>query len=236
MYLVIDTATRDLGVALMDKAEVAGQFHWRTRQNHTKELVPAIRHLLDKAGIGLNDLEGIVVSLGPGGFSGLRVGMTTAKGLAVGTGAPLVAVPTLDAAAYPMVGLGSPVCALMPAGRGEVAAAMYKANASEMEKTVDEHLTTIEALGESILEATIFCGPMTDEMESEIREKLRGAGVGSEGGGAGVEGGGYGADRHPEDRERGGRRSGYAATSLCTSAFHHQVDSAAGGMRVGLLT
>ena len=172
MYLVIDTATKDLGVALMDDAETAGQFHWRTRQNHTKELVPAIRHLLEKAGLGLNELEGIVVSLGPGGFSGLRVGMTTAKGLAVGIGAPIVAVSTLDAAAHPMLGLGASVCALMPVGRGEVAAAMYGGDGLEMEKTVDEQLTTIEALAESIAEPTIFCGPITDEMESEIRERL----------------------------------------------------------------
>ena len=192
MYLVIDTATRDLGVALMDDAGVAGQFHWRTRQNHTKELVPAIRHLLDKAGIALNDLEGIVVSLGPGGFSGLRVGMTTAKGLAVGTGAPLVAVPTLDAAAYPMMGLGAPVCALMPVGRGEVAAAMYGISGSAMEKKVDEHLTTIEDLADSVREATIFCGPITVEMESETKGKARGAGVGTRGRGASVSGCGYG--------------------------------------------
>lgn len=177
MYLVIDTATRDLGVALIDEAEAAGQFHWRTRQNHAKELVPAIRHLLNKAELGLNDLEGIVVSLGPGGFSGLRVGMTTAKGLAVGVGAPLVAVNTLDAAAYPMMGLGAPVCALMPVGRGEVAAAMYRANGSDLEKVFDEHLTSIGALADSIREPTIFCGPMTEEMESEVRDRLQGRGL-----------------------------------------------------------
>ena len=177
MYLVIDTATRDLGVALMDETEVAGQFHWRTRQNHTKELVPAIRHLLDKVGLALNELEGIVVSLGPGGFSGLRVGMTTAKGLAVGIGAPLVAVNTLDAAAFPMIGLGAPVCALMPVGRWEVAVAIYGTNGSEMTKTVAEHLTTIEGLTESIGEPTIFCGPITEAMVSEIRERLGGRGL-----------------------------------------------------------
>ena len=52
MYLVIDTATKDLGVALMDETEVVGQFHWRTKQNHSAELVPAILHLLGKADIG----------------------------------------------------------------------------------------------------------------------------------------------------------------------------------------
>ena len=177
MYLVIDTATRDLGVALMDEAEVAGQFHWRTRQNHTKELVPAIRHLLDKAELGLNHLKGIVVSLGPGGFSGLRVGMTTAKGLAVGIDAPIVAVNTLDAAAHPFAGLERQVCAVMSVGRGEVAAAMYRTDGAEMEKTVAEHLTTIERLAESIGEPTIFCGPITGEMETEIRGRLRDRGL-----------------------------------------------------------
>ncbi len=172
MYLVIDTATKDLGLALMDEAEVAGQFHWRTRQNHTAELVPAIRHLLSKAGIELHDLKGLVVSLGPGGFSGLRVGMTTAKGLAVSTGAPLVAVDTLDAAAFPMVGLGSPVCSLLPAGREEVAAAMYRGNGVEMEKTVEDHLTTIETLAGRVGEPTIFCGSITQGMEQELRERI----------------------------------------------------------------
>ena len=174
MYLVIDTATKDLGVALMDEAEVAGQFHWRTRQNHSAELVPAILHLLGKADIGLHDLKGFVVSLGPGGFSGLRVGMTTAKGFAVSTGAPLVAVNTLDASAFPLVGLGAPVCSLLPVGRGEVAAAWYRMKDVEMEKTDEDRVTTVEALAELVSEPTIYCGPMTQEIEAELKERLGG--------------------------------------------------------------
>ena len=174
MYLVIDTATKDLGVALMDEAEVAGQFHWRTRQNHSAELVPAVLHLLGKAGMGLHDLKGFVVSLGPGGFSGLRVGMTTAKGFAVSTGAPLVAVDTLDASAFPFVGLGAPVCSLLPVGRGEVAAASYRMCESEMEKTAEARVTTVEALAELVSDPTIFCGAITQEMETELRDRLGG--------------------------------------------------------------
>ena len=174
MYLVIDTATKDLGVALMDENEVAGQFHWRTRQNHSAELVPAILHLLGKADMDLHDLKGFVVSLGPGGFSGLRVGMTTAKGFAVSTGAPLVAVDTLDASAFPFVGLGAPVCSLLPVGRGEVAAASYRMYESEMEKTAEDRVTTVEALAELVSEPTIFCGAITQEMETELRDRLRG--------------------------------------------------------------
>ena len=174
MYLVIDTATKDLGVALMDETEVAGQFHWRTRQNHSAELVPAILHLLGKANVGLHDLKGFVVSLGPGGFSGLRVGMTTAKGFAVSTGAPLVAVDTLDASAFQFVGLGAPVCSLLPVGRGEVAAASYRMNDVEMEKTTEDRVTTLEALAELVSEPTIFCGAITQEMETELRDRLVG--------------------------------------------------------------
>ena len=172
MYLVIDTATKDLGVVLMDETEVAGQFHWRTRQNHSAELVPAILHLLAKANLELHDLKGFVVSLGPGGFSGLRVGMTTAKGFAVSTGAPLAAVDTLDASALPLVGLGAPVCSLLPVGRGEVAAAVYRMNGEEVEKEIEDHVTTVEAIASSVSGPTIFCGPMTQEIEAELANRL----------------------------------------------------------------
>lgn len=174
MYLVIDTATKDLGLVLMDESEVAGQFHWHTSQNHTAELVPAIRYLLGKKELDLQDLAGFVVSLGPGGFSGLRVGMTTAKGLAVSTGKPIVAIDTLDASAFPYSGLGAPVCSLLSVGRGEVATAIYGDNGAGMEKRIDDQVTTIEALSKSISEPTIFCGPMTPEMESEVRDRLGG--------------------------------------------------------------
>ena len=172
MYLVIDTATKDLGVVLVDETEVAGQFHWRTKQNHSAELVPAILHLLAKANLELHDLKGFVVSLGPGGFSGLRVGMTTAKGFAVSTGAPLAAVDTLDASAFPLVGLGAPVCSLLPVGRGEVAAAVYRMNGGEVEKEIEDHVTTVEAIASSVSEPTIFCGPMTQEIEEELSNRL----------------------------------------------------------------
>ena len=174
MYLVIDTATKDLGVALMDETEVAGQFHWRTRQNHSAELVPAILHLLGKAELGLHDLKGFVVSLGPGGFSGLRVGMTTAKGFAVSTGAPLVAVNTLDASAFPFVGLGAPVCSLLPVGRGEVAAAWYRMKDGGMEKATEDRVTTVEAIAELAREPSIFCGAISQEIETELRDRLGG--------------------------------------------------------------
>ena len=172
MYLVIDTATKDLGVALLDEETVAGRFHWRTRQNHTAELIPAVRHLLEKSGLSLQELEGFIVSLGPGGFSGLRVGMTTAKGLAVSVGKPIVAVGTLDASAHPYTGLGASVCALMPVGRGEVAAALYTTNEHGLSKAQEERLTTVEALAQTVSEPTIFCGPITPEIESELVERL----------------------------------------------------------------
>ena len=100
--------------------------------------------------------------------------MTTAKGFAVSTGAPLVAVDTLDASAFPFVGLGAPVCSLLPVGRGEVAAAWYRMKDAGMEKTAEDRVTTVEALAELVSEPTIFCGAITQEMETELRERLGG--------------------------------------------------------------
>ena len=172
MYLAIDTATSTLGLALLDEEEVAGQLYWRTNQNHTAELIPAIRYLLAKAEKSLHDLQGFIVALGPGGFTGLRVGMTTAKGFAVSTGAPLVGVGTLEASAYPYTGLGAPVCSILGAGRAGVAAATYLGENAILKKVVAEHITTIETLASTVGEPTIFCGGITPEIESELRERL----------------------------------------------------------------
>ena len=100
--------------------------------------------------------------------------MTTAKGFAVSTGAPLVAVHTLDAAAFPFVGLGAPVCSLLPVGRGEVAAAWYRMKDGGMEKATEDRVTTVEAIAELVREPSIFCGAISQEMETELRDRLGG--------------------------------------------------------------
>ena len=116
MLLAIDTSTHFASVALHDGTQPRAEHTWLARQDHTRTLVPAIQAALASAGTHLAQLSGLAVALGPGSFNGLRVGLSTAKGLALAQGLPLVGVGTLEllAAEY---SLTEPA---MNAGRGRV--------------------------------------------------------------------------------------------------------------------
>ena len=101
------------------------ELSWRSDRNHSVELVPAIREVMSWRRVKMADLDAVFVARGPGGFSALRVGMSTAKTMADALDVPLVSVPTLDIEARPYLGLGRRVCAVMPAGRERVYFADY---------------------------------------------------------------------------------------------------------------
>lgn len=117
MELAIDTSTRFASIGLSSQGESVIELTWRSERNHSVELIPNIRRLLKRAGIGVKDLDAIYIASGPGGFSALRVGMSAAKAMAVSLDIPLIAVGTLDVEAQPYLALGSPVYALVGAGR-----------------------------------------------------------------------------------------------------------------------
>jgi len=100
LLLAIDTATRTAGLALYDQVGLHLEQMWRTCDHHTVELMPHIVRACNQQGLPPQALRVIAVSLGPGSFTGLRVGLSIAKGLAVALGTPLIGVPTLDATAY----------------------------------------------------------------------------------------------------------------------------------------
>ena len=127
MELAIDTSTRYAGVCLSQEGRVLVSRSWYSRQNHTVELLPAVQELLKEAGAIARDLECVFVAIGPGGFSALRVGLSTAKGLCTGLNIPLVALNTLDVEAEPYRDHELPACALLDMGRGEAAARLLRA-------------------------------------------------------------------------------------------------------------
>ena len=125
MLLAIDTSTRYAGVALADEERVVSCRVWYANMNHTIELMPQIAESLEAQDIDVASLEGVAVALGPGGFSALRVGMSVAKGLAMTGRTKIVGVGTLDLEAVPFLDAGLPVCALLEAGRNELASALF---------------------------------------------------------------------------------------------------------------
>lgn len=129
MLLAIDTATRTISLALLTDHEIIAESSWRTAENHTVELAPAVDALLKRAAITPVDLQAVAVTLGPGSFTGLRIGMSLAKGLALASEGrtALIGIPTLDvvAAGQPHPDGVDRLCALVQAGRGRVSAGFY---------------------------------------------------------------------------------------------------------------
>jgi tRNA threonylcarbamoyladenosine biosynthesis protein TsaB len=158
MLLAIDTSTRYGGVAIRDDGRILSSQTWLSTQNHTVELMPAIRELLDNVGISIKEMEGIAIALGPGGFSALRVGLSVAKGLAIATDIPTVGVKTLEAEAYPHAARGIPICPSLPAGRSQVAWTLFRKDGDQLRQMKDERLNTLEELVEAVTERVIFCG------------------------------------------------------------------------------
>jgi tRNA threonylcarbamoyladenosine biosynthesis protein TsaB len=150
--LAIESATARLEVALLWGG---GRYLERAVDapgHHAERILPLIASLLDAAGVGPDGPEAIAVSIGPGSFTSLRVGLATAKGLAFASGRSVVPVPTLEALAASALSPGDtlPIAALLDARRGEVYAAVFQPSPDGLEVLVPDGLFTPEALSDRL--------------------------------------------------------------------------------------
>jgi tRNA threonylcarbamoyladenosine biosynthesis protein TsaB len=190
LQLAIDTSTDTACLALLRNSSIVAELNWHAGRNHTAQALPSLQHLLGLADASLDQLDAIFVAKGPGSFTGLRVGLAIAKGLAFAFDIPLVGVSTLEAHAFAHARTGRPVCALQDAGRGEVSAAIFQAPRSRWRRLIQEHITTIEDLCKSIEHRTLFCGNIPNWAASELKRILRHRAV-IIGGAAGLRRAGY---------------------------------------------
>ncbi len=123
--LALDAAAGPGSVCLMEDGQLRGYLFQNTGLTHSQTLLPMVETLLRLTGRQLSELDGLAVTAGPGSFTGLRIGLAAAKGLALGAGKGICPVSTLAAMAEPLRPLGRPVCAVMDARRGEVYAALF---------------------------------------------------------------------------------------------------------------
>jgi tRNA threonylcarbamoyl adenosine modification protein YeaZ len=172
MELAIDTSSNIVSVALSHKGEILASLIWQTTQNHTTELLPNLICLLQKTNEELGSVEAIIVAKGPGSFNGLRVGISTAKGLASALGIPLLGVNTLEAEAYPFAFTGLPLRPIRKASREEIATALYRQKDSEWQCLETGNLTTVKTLCRRVKQKTLFCGEIPPDVISEIQQNL----------------------------------------------------------------
>ncbi len=124
--LLVDTATLTGSVAVSCGETLLGEILLTGPANHTDHLLGTIDVLLKGVGLTLGEMDGFGVVLGPGSFTGLRVGVATVKGLALATGKPVVGISSLAALAWRLPFAALPVCTLLDARKGEVYAALYE--------------------------------------------------------------------------------------------------------------
>jgi tRNA threonylcarbamoyladenosine biosynthesis protein TsaB len=125
IVLAIETATQQVGCALLVDDQVVATHEVSRGRHHAENLVPAIQFLCSQSGIGLRDLSAIAVDVGPGLFTGMRVGITTAKTLALSLAVPVVPVCSLDVLAHPRRHANRTIAAVIDARRGEVYYALF---------------------------------------------------------------------------------------------------------------
>jgi len=171
--LAIDTSSEQAGIALLAGGQVSS-LAWHAGRTHTTSLLGQIHHLLDLLGLTASDLSGIAVATGPGAFTGLRVGVSVAKGFSLALGLPLVGVPTLAMTALPVSGPAHDTVAVVAAGRGRIAWARY---AGEVGPGVDPadgpRNTTVEELAAEIAalaRPAVVTGELSAEAEATLRD------------------------------------------------------------------
>ena len=145
--LAIDTSTEQAGIALSDGESLAHQ-SWPAGRQQTTAVLPAIEWLLARCAVTLDDVGAVAVATGPGSFTGLRVGMSLAKGFVLASERAVVGVPTLDLVAAPCVALGIDCLAVIPAGRGRVVWVTYGAAGADeppRNSSFDELVASLES-------------------------------------------------------------------------------------------
>ena len=173
MLLAVDTSTQSIGVALYDGVQILSEMVWVSNQYHTVELAPRVDSMMEQSGVSSSELRVVAVALGPGSFTGLRIGLAFAKGMALAKHLDIIGIPTLDilAAGQPLDEL--PMAAVLHAGRGRLAVGWYKKSSNAWKSMDDVQVKTSRELAAGIKSPTIVCGELTAEEQRIFRRKRK---------------------------------------------------------------
>jgi tRNA threonylcarbamoyladenosine biosynthesis protein TsaB len=172
--LGLDTATLCGSLGIIDDDEVVAEYALRREETLSARLLPAIQTLLAEARLDLHEIDGIAVSLGPGSFTGLRVGLSAVKGLALATEMPVAGIPTLDALACNLPFTPYQICPLLDARKGQIYTALYKNRAGGLHEQVTPYqVLSPAALIEAIPhQETVFLGDGVEVCRELITQQL----------------------------------------------------------------
>jgi tRNA threonylcarbamoyl adenosine modification protein YeaZ len=167
LELSIDTASDMASIALSREGGLVAELTWQVARDHGRQLVPATDVLLERVGATKRDLRAIFVCIGPGGYAGLRVGVTTAKTLAFALEVPIAGVGRLEVEAYGFAPAGGTVVAVHRAGRREYAWASYTAD-PEWRELSPPRLVAADTIVDPLPEGSLVTGDMDDALAGQL--------------------------------------------------------------------
>lgn len=173
--LAIDSSTHTLGVAIYDGESVRYECIWSGKDYHGVELSPGIALALKASGLKAKELKAIAIAIGPGSYTGTRIGLAIAKGLVFAHRLALVAVPSLDIVAAGQAVVDLPMVAVLQAGRSRLAAGRYKVKKEQWLADGLPQLMTAEELTESIQHPTLVCGELNEDDRKILGRKYKNA-------------------------------------------------------------
>ncbi|MEJ2448379.1 MAG: tRNA (adenosine(37)-N6)-threonylcarbamoyltransferase complex dimerization subunit type 1 TsaB [Anaerolineales bacterium] len=171
MLLGIDTSTQAVGIAIFDGFQVLSEESWISRRYHTVELAKAVQENLSRSGLAAEDLDVLSVAIGPGSFTGLRIGLALIKGIAYTQQLPVIGIPTLDITARAVPTQEKRLAAILQAGRKRLAVGWYhvkdgawKSEGSPENLSLDELITRLD-------QPTILTGELSREMRELLQDQ-----------------------------------------------------------------
>jgi tRNA threonylcarbamoyladenosine biosynthesis protein TsaB len=170
--LAVDTATTSCSVAIVDKTSLLSEFTLNREETHSKHLMDMIKAALRMSGLNFSDLDGFAVTRGPGSFTGLRIGISTIKGLAVASEKPVVGVSSLETLALQMSYSRDLICPILDARRGEVYFSRYRFLNGQLKKQTIERVAPPDQAVDDLNESCLFVGNGALLYNEMILEKM----------------------------------------------------------------
>jgi tRNA threonylcarbamoyladenosine biosynthesis protein TsaB len=170
--LAVDTTTASCSVAVIDNLSICAELTTRKKQTHSKHLMTSIDSVLKSANCHAGDLDGFAVTIGPGSFTGLRIGMATIKGLASAVDKPVVGLTSLETLAWQCGARSRMICPLLDARKAEVYGATYRFSKDRLVQQSAACAAKPEAFVRGIKKPCVFIGPGARLYQNNIQDAL----------------------------------------------------------------
>ncbi len=173
MLLAIDTSTRGIGVALYDGAQVLSESLWQSANHHTTELAPAVAQIFTRFGLEKSGLAALGVAIGPGSFTGLRIGLGLAKGICFSRKIPLVGISTFDILAAAQPPSNRKLAAVIQAGRRRLAIGWYQYEPTGWQPTGELQNLTLDEFADQLESPVLICGELNQAARQRLGRKFK---------------------------------------------------------------